>query len=189
MHFAIITDTSTNLPARYLRASDVTAVPFSYFVEEEEHLCPAADEFDGRAFYDQLRQGTEVKTALINEQRYTDYFEPVLQAGQDILFVGMSSGISGSMQVAKLAAHELCERYPDRKIVVMDTMAASLGGSAARRGEDAGGDGGGAAAAARACLSVFHRGRSDVPAPRRPHFQHHRRARHGAWHQAAAQGQ
>lgn len=127
MRFAIITDTSTNLPMCYLRASDVTAIPFSYFVEEEEYLCPAADEFDGRAFYDQLRQGTEVRTALINEQRYMDYFEPVLQAGQDILFIGMSSGISGSMQVAKLAARELYERYPDRKIVVMDTMAASLG--------------------------------------------------------------
>lgn len=127
MRFSIITDTSTNLPARELRDHDVTVVPFSYFIEEQECTCAGPDEFDGKAFYDLLRQGTEVKTALINQQRYMDYFEPALAAGQDILFIGMSSGISGSMQVAKLAARELREEYPDRKILVIDTMAASLG--------------------------------------------------------------
>lgn len=127
MRFAIITDTSTNLPASELRSHDVTVVPFSYFIEEQECTCAGPDEFDGKAFYDLLRQGTVVRTALINQQRYLDYFEPVLASGQDVLFIGMSSGISGSMQVAKLAAHDLREKYPERKILVIDTMTASLG--------------------------------------------------------------
>lgn len=127
MSFTVMTDTSANLPASYLRSNDVVAVPFSYFVGEMEYLCPAADEFDGSAYYDSLRQGTEVKTALINQQRYIDYFEPVLADGRDILFIGMSSGISGSFQVAKVAARDLREQYPDRKLLLIDTMAASLG--------------------------------------------------------------
>lgn len=127
MSFAVVTDTSANLTARYLRSNDVMTVPFSYFIGETEYLCPAPDEFEGSAYYDMLRQGTEVKTALINQQRYMDYFEPILAEGKDILFIGMSSGISGSFQVAKVAARELREQYPDRKILVIDTMAASLG--------------------------------------------------------------
>lgn len=127
MRFAIITDTSTNIPAQELRGYGIPVVPFSYFIEGEECTCAGPDAFDGKAFYGLLREGGEVKTALINEQRYMDYFEPVLASGQDILFVGMSSGISGSLQMAKLAAHELQEAYPDRKILVFDTMTASLG--------------------------------------------------------------
>lgn len=127
MGFAVITDTSANLPAQELRDQNVPAVPFSYFVEDQECTCAGPDEFDGRTFYDMLRQGADVKTALINEQRYLEHFEPLLAAGQDVLFIGMSSGISGSMQMAKLAAHELGEKYPERKIMVIDTQTASLG--------------------------------------------------------------
>lgn len=127
MSFVIMTDTSCNLPAQYLRSQEVSAVPFSYYINDVEYPGAAPDEFDGHAMYDMLRGNTVVKTSLINVQRYTEHFEPVLAAGQDLLYIGMSSGISSSMQVARVAAHELCEKYPDRKLVVFDTLAASLG--------------------------------------------------------------
>lgn len=127
MSFAIATDTSTNLPACELHRDGITVIPFSYFIDEQEHTCPGPDELDGQAFYGYLRAGGVVKTALINQQRYIDSFTPLLEAGQDILYISMSSGISGSMQVAKLAARELGEAFPERKLVVIDTMAASLG--------------------------------------------------------------
>lgn len=127
MSYKIVTDTAANLPAAYLREHGVIALPFSFFVNGEERTCTGPDEFDGKAFYDLLREGTDVKTALINQQRYNDCFIPLLEAGEDILFIGMSSGISGSMHVGKLAAQELEERYPERKIVIIDTFAASLG--------------------------------------------------------------
>ncbi len=142
MSFAVITDTACNLPARFLREHDVTAIPFSYYVESTECTCPGPDEFDGGAYYEMLSKGGEVKTSLINEQRYLDHFEPLLAAGHDVLYVGMSGGISSSMQVARLTAHELGERYPARKIAVFDCMTASLGEAvyvrAAIRQRDAG---------------------------------------------------
>lgn len=127
MSFILTTDTSANLPAAYLEEHSVAAIPFSYFMDGEEHTCPGPDVFDGAAYYERLSNGGEVKTTLINSQQYTDFFEPYLQAGQDVLYVGMSSGISSSMNMATLAARELLEAYPDRKLVIFDARTASLG--------------------------------------------------------------
>ena len=127
MSFALVTDTSANLPLEYLEAHDVQAIPFSFFVQGEERTCPGPDVFDGEAFYKFLSEGGEVKTTLINAQKYEDFFRPYLEAGRDLLYVGMSSGISSSMNMATMAARELLEEFPDRKLVVFDAMTASLG--------------------------------------------------------------
>ncbi len=127
MSFALVTDTSANLPVSYLEANDVQAIPFSYFIHEEEHTCPGPDVFDGAAFYQHLSDGGEVKTTLINAQKYEDFFRPYLESGRDLLYVGMSSGISSSMNMATMAARELLEEFPDRKLVIFDAMTASLG--------------------------------------------------------------
>ena len=127
MSFVIVTDSACNLRHDFLQAHEIPVIPFSYFVEGEEHTCLGPEEFDGNAFYQLLSDGGDVKTTLINEQRYTDYFEPILKEGHDLLYVGMSSGISSSMNVARLAARELGEEYEDRKIVVFDCTTASLG--------------------------------------------------------------
>lgn len=142
MAFALVTDTSANLPAAYLREHDVAAIPFSYFIDGEEHQCPGPDELDGESFYKMLADGGEVKTTLISAQRYADFFRPYLQAGRDLLYVGMSSGISSSMSMATLAANELLEEFPNRKLAVFDARTASLGEAifvrAAIRRRDAG---------------------------------------------------
>lgn len=127
MSFVIVTDSACNLRHDFLLEHEIPVIPFSYFIEGEEHTCLGPEEFDGNAFYEMLSNGVDVKTTLINEQRYVDYFEPLLQEGKDILYVGMSSGISSSMNVARLAARELGEEYADRKIVVFDCTTASLG--------------------------------------------------------------
>lgn len=127
MSFVIVTDSACNLRHDFLQAHEIPVIPFSFFVNGEERTCLGPEEFEGQAYYDMLSEGGDVKTTLINEQRYTDHFEPILQAGNDILYVGMSSGISSSMNVARLAARELGEEYEDRKIVVFDCTTASLG--------------------------------------------------------------
>ena len=127
MSFALVTDTSANLPAAWLREKDVQAIPFSYFIHDEEHQCPGPDEFDGAEFYQFLSDGGEVKTTLINAQKYEDFFRPYLEAGRDLLYVGMSSGISSSMNMAQMAARELLEEFPNRKLVIFDARTASLG--------------------------------------------------------------
>ena len=127
MSYAVVTDTSANLPAEYLRQHDVQAIPFAYYINGEEHFCLGPDEFEGDSYYQMLSDGGEVKTTLINAQRYEDFFRPFLEAGQDLLYVGMSSGISSSMNMATMAAKELLEEFPDRKLVVFDARTASLG--------------------------------------------------------------
>lgn len=84
------------------------------------------EQFDGHAYYDMIRAGTDVTTSLVEPQRYIDGFTPLLREGRDILFVGMSSGISGSYASAEVAAATLREEFPERKIRLVDTLSASL---------------------------------------------------------------
>lgn len=127
MSFAIFTDTSANLPSPLAREKDIGVIPFSYFVEDAECSCLDTEAFEGTDFYDKLRSRAKITTSQINPQRYVEYIEPALRAGQDVLYVGMSSGISGSYQSAVIAAEQLREAYPEREIRTVDTLGASLG--------------------------------------------------------------
>lgn len=127
MGFAIVTDTSANLPDAMLQKHAVGVVPFSYFIEDTAHTCPDIDAFDGTAYYNAIRGGTRVTTSQINPYRYLESFTPLLEDGQDILYVGMSSGISGSYASAEAAAAELLGRFPERALRLVDTFSASLG--------------------------------------------------------------
>ena len=79
-------------------------------------------------FYDRMRQGDRPQTAAINTHTFRCVFEPILKAGKDILYVAFSSGLSTTVNNAHMAAQELLEEYPDRKIRTVDTLAASGGG-------------------------------------------------------------
>ena len=124
--FVAVTDTSGNLPTPLVRERDIKMIPFSYFIGEERFTCLDTEAFDGDAFYAQLKS-TEVTTTQINPAEYADFFEPFLQDGKDVIYVAMSSGISGSCQSATIGASLLSERYPDRTIEIVDTRGASLG--------------------------------------------------------------
>lgn len=123
----LFTDTSANLPAALLREHQITVIPFSYTVDGVEMDYPEDTDFDGAAFYNAMRAGAEVKTSMINPATASEYFERALSSGDNVLYVGMSGGISGTAQAAAMAAAELRERYPERQIVTIDTYAASLG--------------------------------------------------------------
>ena len=124
--FEIMTDTSCNLPTPLLQKMKVGVIPFTYLMDGEVHACTDTETFDGKAFFDKIREGDIVQTSQITPEHYREYFEPVLAAGKDLLFIGMSSGISGSCSSAELMARELREQYPERKICVVDSLSASL---------------------------------------------------------------
>ena len=124
--FEIMTDTSCNLPTPLLRKMKVGVIPFTYLMDGEVHACTDTETFDGKAFFDKIREGDIVQTSQITPEHYREYFEPVLAAGKDLLFIGMSSGISASCSSAELMARELREQYPERKICVVDSLSASL---------------------------------------------------------------
>lgn len=123
----IFTDTSANLPAAYIQKYSLRVIPLTYFVDGvEAHQDPAVD-FDGKAYYDAMRSGTPVSTAMINLAAFLEPLHAALAAGDDVIYIGMSGGISGTAQAAVIAAGELTEKYPARRIVTIDTYAASLG--------------------------------------------------------------
>ena len=127
MSFVIVTDTSSNLPTPYLKEYGVEVIPFTYHINGQEYACMDTESFDGPAYYGILRSGTRITTSQIPPQRYRDTFLPLLLAEKDILFVGMSSGISGSYASSEIAAAELREQFPERTIRTVDTLAAALG--------------------------------------------------------------
>ena len=127
MSFAIFTDTSANLPTPLTIEREIGVIPFTYFVEGQEFACLDTETFDGADYYGKLRARAKISTSQINPQRYIEYMEPALRAGQDVLYIGMSSGISGSYQSALMAAEQLREAYPAREVRTVDTLGASLG--------------------------------------------------------------
>ena len=121
----LFTDTSANLPIEIIDEYGIEVVPFSYTIDGVEYI--PEREFDGKAFYAAMRAGSAVKTSMVNAGTFIERFKAALDAGKDVLYIGMSGGISGTANAALMAKQELDEEYPDRKIVVIDTLAASLG--------------------------------------------------------------
>ena len=124
--FRIVTDTSSNLPTAYLQAENITVIPFTFHTESGEQSCMDTASFDAKAFYTAMRNGEKVTTSQIPPQRFVDSIRPMLENGEDVLFVSMSSGISGSYASSKIAANQLAEEFPERKILTVDTYSASL---------------------------------------------------------------
>ncbi len=123
----IFTDTSSNLTVELLKKYDLHQLSFKLSVNNIPMEYPKEEDFDGAAFYGSMRKGAVVSTSLVNVGDFLDAFRPLLSAGDDILYVGMSGGISGTANSAQAAVQELKEEFPDRKIVAIDTYAASLG--------------------------------------------------------------
>lgn len=124
MSFTILTDSSANLPEDFLLTRDVRCISYDFLIDGRE---PADFVFDGKRFYDDMRSGSLVTTSQIPPQRYADFFRAALARGEDVLFVGMSSGISGSFQSASIAAEELRAAFPERRLRLVDALGASLG--------------------------------------------------------------
>lgn len=123
----IFTDTSANLPIKTIRENNIGIVPFSYTINGVEFTQNQDRDFDGKEYYDSMREGAKVSTSMINSAVLTETFRESLENGYDILYIGMSGGISGTANFAALAAKELSEEFPERRIAAIDTLAASLG--------------------------------------------------------------
>lgn len=119
-------DSAANLPTELTKKYSITVVPFSYTVNGVQSNT-YGDRFDGKSYYNGIRAGGLVKTSMINMATFEAYFEKALKEGNDVLYIGLSGGISGTANAAKNAAEELRESYPDRAIVTIDTLGASLG--------------------------------------------------------------
>jgi len=120
--FIIIANNTCDLPEGILKTLDITILPLGINIGEESFR-----EIPVRDFYQRLREGAMPTTNAANLGEYIELYEPALQAGKDVLNLVFSSGLSMTYNAAVMAAQEMAEKYPDRKIYVVDTMAASLG--------------------------------------------------------------
>ena len=123
--YKIITDSGCDLPKQWLSKLDVQTVPLIVNYKGEA----LEDSVDGeiRSIYAGLRAGEAASTSAVNPSRWEALMEPVLVQGQDLLVISFSSGLSTTYQSAVIAANELQEKYPERKIIVVDSLSASLG--------------------------------------------------------------
>ncbi len=128
MAYAIYTDGCSNLPQKLLQELDIRVLPFYYMVDGESLVYNGdIDSFDAHSYYDSIRAGKVVTTTLLNAEAFAQHFRQALEEGLDVLYVGMSSGVSGTYQAACMAAGELMEEFPERQVLTVDSLGASLG--------------------------------------------------------------
>ncbi len=124
----ILTDSSADLTAELVAELGVEVIPLSFTMEDKTYFnYPDNRDIDPADFYARLRGGAMATTAAVNVADYTEAIEPILKEGKDVLVLAFSSGLSATCHSAQIAAGELMEQYPDRKVYVVDTLCASLG--------------------------------------------------------------
>ena len=121
----IMTDNAANLPPELREQYNIRELCLTYTVDGR--LIDGSAPFDGHDFYEAMRRGAEVKTSMISPAAARDAIEPALAAGDDVLFLGISGGVSGTYWGVGLIAQELTAEYPSRRVQVLDTRGASLG--------------------------------------------------------------
>ena len=123
--YVITTDNNSDLPDAYMQEHGVGCSYLSYAMDgvnyTHDNFLPVEE------FYARMRQGSMPTTAQVNPENAKNLMEPYLKEGADILHIAFSSGLRGSYNSCKIAAEELAEEYPQRKIIVIDSLAASLG--------------------------------------------------------------
>lgn len=123
--YVITTDNNSDLPEKYFKDHGVGCMYLSYSMDGKnythENFLPEHE------FYEAMRNGSMPTTAQVNPENAKTLLEPYLKEGKDILHIAFSSGLSGTYNSSRIAAEELMEEYPDRKIIVVDSLSASLG--------------------------------------------------------------
>ena len=125
MSYRIITDTCCDLWPEFYKDLNVDAKPLTVNFKGQVINNYSQDWL--KEFYDGLRTGELAQTTALNPENWKDGIEPALQAGEDVLVLAFSSGLSTTYQSAVIAAEELKEAYPQRTIRVVDTLCASMG--------------------------------------------------------------
>ena len=125
-NYVLITDSACDILPDKLAEWNVEMIPLAFLFtdtakEQLDHEEPIAE------FYKSMRNGRIAKTSCINEDRFVSVFTPMLEAGKDILYLAFSSGLSATCENAKKVAADLTKKYPERKFVVIDSLAASAG--------------------------------------------------------------
>ncbi len=128
MSYTIITDSGANLTDELIDQYNLGIISLMFRVDDQEfYSYQRGIKTNHKKYYDMLREGKVITTTLISYKTCYDIFEKALSQGNDVFYIGFSSGLSGSYNVSCLVADELREKYPERKIYTIDSLCASLG--------------------------------------------------------------
>ena len=123
--YIITVNSTVDLPKEWLEERGVPVIPLKYTIDGETYT--DMEGLTAKEFFAKLREGKMATTSQINPEEARAYFEPFLKEGKDVLHLGFSSGLSGTLNSMRIAAEELKEDYPEAKIYVIDTLCACLG--------------------------------------------------------------
>ena len=118
---------TADISKEHLESRDIKYACFHYFLDGKEYSDDLGVTMSFEKFYEAMATGAETKTSQINPAEFEEYFDSFLKEGRDVLHVSLSSGISGTFKSARIAANELAEKYPDRKLIIVDSLGAASG--------------------------------------------------------------
>lgn len=124
-NYVIVTDSTADLPVNIIEEYNLTVIPLSYSFENEADK--PDKQSDIREFYERIKRGDKATTTLVNSKAFEDCFASLLESGNDILYLGFSSALSGTYGSSLIAREELLGKYTDARIECIDTLSASLG--------------------------------------------------------------
>lgn len=126
--YVIVTDSAGDLNQEMVEQAGVEVLPLSFRIRGEAlEDYPDKRSMSPKEFYQLLREGENSTTNAVNMSQYVELLTPILESGRDVLILSFSSGLSATCQSSVMAAQELGEQFPERKIYVVDTLCASLG--------------------------------------------------------------
>lgn len=127
-NFYIVSDVTLDLTQEVIDEIGVRVIPMDFHLGDRPYThYPDEREISCEEFYKRLKAGEDSVTSQINPVTYENFFEPILASGNDILYIAFSSGLSGTYNTGRLISEQLLERYPERKIIVIDSLCASIG--------------------------------------------------------------
>ncbi len=128
MNYILMTDASCDLPKNLVDETGIEVIPMEFHMDDKSYLHYSdARMMSLDEFYSKLKKGADVKTSQVNYNTFCTVFESYLKAGKDIIYTGISSGLSGTYNTCLMAVNDLKEKYPNRKIIAIDSCCDSVG--------------------------------------------------------------
>nr|WP_312575956.1 DegV family protein [Sedimentibacter sp.] len=128
MNYEIVTDSSANLTEELIEKYGIHIISLFFILDGKEYSSyKKGEKTDIGQFYKMMRDGKMMTTSTINMSACEEVFEDILSKGKDVIYIGFSSALSGTYNTASIMAEKLREKYPERKIYSIDTLAASMG--------------------------------------------------------------
>ncbi len=125
--FVLSCCSTADLTDKHFKSRDINYICFHFSLDGKQYSDDLGKTIPFDEFYKAMTDGADTATSQVNVDEYIEYFTPFLEEGKDILHVTLSSGLSGTINSARIAKEELQDKYPDRKIYIVDSLGASSG--------------------------------------------------------------